>query len=262
MKQNSIREGKLHIWNGMILFLGTVIDTALHRHHALQITVSLSGEFILETEAGSFSSPAVIIDSDRSHRLKGESGVQALLLLENECEIAERLKPLCLAGKGVYSPDEGAVRPALFRLRRILEDDTDIGAASDAVNFLLGALELRGIEGRPRDPRIEKALEMIHGLEEKKISANEIASALSMSETRLIHLFKRETGIPVRRYLLWKRMMDCLGTLVETGDITRAAHESGFADSAHLARTFKENFGITLSEIFKNDRFIQVIVGE
>jgi AraC family transcriptional regulator len=40
--------------------------------------------------------------------------------------------------------------------------------------------------------------------------------------------------------------------------LTTAAHEAGFADSAHLSRTFRDTFGLAPSRIFKRSQFIQV----
>jgi AraC-like DNA-binding protein len=54
-------------------------------------------------------------------------------------------------------------------------------------------------------------------------------------------------------------LMDALTQIVCGVSLTTAAHEAGFADSAHLSRTFKRMFGMTPSDLFKNDQYIQVI---
>jgi AraC-like DNA-binding protein len=53
--------------------------------------------------------------------------------------------------------------------------------------------------------------------------------------------------------------MDALTQIVRGVSLTTAAHEAGFADSAHLSRTFKHMFGLTPSELFKNNQYIQVV---
>jgi len=46
---------------------------------------------------------------------------------------------------------------------------------------------------------------------------------------------------------------------VQGESLTEAAHNAFFSDSAHLSRTFRRMYGITLSGILKNSRFVQVI---
>lgn len=260
MKDNNIRSGTVHMWNGMILFLGTVIDTALHRHHALQLVLGLDGSFDIDTEAESISTKAVFIDSDVHHRLRGEASTQALLLFESGSKTANRLKTVLKNRNMLYFSDGVWNKQSIFEFQKCIMEEPNIDQVSDIVKTFLDKVFWQTNESNPVDPRIIKARTLIDNLEEKKIFANEIAEALFLSETRFIHLFKQETGIPFRQYLLWKRMMDSIKFLIDTRDITQAAHEAGFSDSAHLARTFKDNFGIILSDIFKNDRFVQVII--
>jgi AraC-like DNA-binding protein len=66
-------------------------------------------------------------------------------------------------------------------------------------------------------------------------------------------------GIPLRRYLLWLRLIKGIKVALEGVSLTSAAHKVGFSDSAHFSRTFKEMFGLTPSELFKNSKFVQAI---
>lgn len=260
MQENSIRHGKVYMWNGMILFIGTVNDTAIHRHHALQLVLGLDGSFIIHTETESIVTNAVFIDSDINHRLSGTASTQALFLIESGSETTSRLKPI-LKNRGILNfSDDVWSKKAISVFQKCIMVNSNIDQISEAVINLLNTVFQISIEAQPFDPRILKARTLIDNLEKKKISANQIATTLSLSETRFIHLFRQETGIPFRRYVLWKRLMDSIKVILDTGDITQAAHEAGFSDSAHLARTFKVNFGIILSDIFKNDRFVQVII--
>jgi AraC-like DNA-binding protein len=51
----------------------------------------------------------------------------------------------------------------------------------------------------------------------------------------------------LRRYVLWLRLRHVVAC-VAIG--YTAAHEAGFADSAHLSRTFRSMFGLPLSSLF------------
>ena len=54
-----------------------------------------------------------------------------------------------------------------------------------------------------------------------------------------------------RPYLLWRRLVCAVQTLQQEKTATEAAYIAGFSDSAHLSRTFKKQFGISLREYSK-----------
>ena len=47
-----------------------------------------------------------------------------------------------------------------------------------------------------------------------------------------------------RPYVLWLRIECALARYVAGKTLTEASHAAGFADSAHLSRTFKRMFGV------------------
>ena len=64
-----------------------------------------------------------------------------------------------------------------------------------------------------------------------------------MSPGRFRHPFVQEMGTPFRAYLLWLRLNIAIESAMAGESWTHAAHEAGFADSAHFTRTFKRMFG-------------------
>ena len=76
------------------------------------------------------------------------------------------------------------------------------------------------------------------------VSLADAASAAALSPGRFRHLFVQETGTPFRAWLLWLRLNVAIEAAMAGASWTEAAHEAGFADSAHPTRTFKRMFGI------------------
>ncbi len=66
-------------------------DTRSHRHHAVQLVVSLSGSFQASAEGVKSQQRAVLICPDVWHRLNGRDGRQALLLIDSESSAARML---------------------------------------------------------------------------------------------------------------------------------------------------------------------------
>ena len=80
---------------------------------------------------------------------------------------------------------------------------------------------------------------------------DDLAAHLGLSTDRTRHRFAAAIGLPFKRYVLWRRLRLASLALQRGLDATDAAHESGFADSAHLARTLKAMFGVTITQALK-----------
>jgi len=72
---------------------------------------------------------------------------------------------------------------------------------------------------------------------------------VSLSESHIAHLFRRDVGIPVRQYRLWARMRRALDHVGRGRSLTEAAHAAGFADSAHFCRICRRMFGSAPSRL-------------
>lgn len=257
MKKNLSPNSKIIIANGIALFVGSIFDTVFHKHHAIQITFGIDEKFDLQSEDELIQSRAIIIDSDTSHRLMGKGGTQALLLIEPESLYGAVIRNTFGNENNIFNT-EHIFKPIFYRELSdyILSEDFPI---KEILNLIFAYLDISIPDTSIIDRRLGTIVELIEKNNEKKIAIEALASHVSLSESRLQHLFKAQMGISIKRYLLWKRMMDGIKIIANGNNFTFSAHESGFSDSSHMSRTCKEMFGITLSDLFKNSSSVQVI---
>jgi AraC-like DNA-binding protein len=116
-------------------------------------------------------------------------------------------------------------------------------AGIDAVSALCAG-ELAG--PRAVDARVEAALE--HLARDPDVALTALARAAGLSLDRLSHLVSEGTGMRLRRLALWSRLLHLLSTGSAHASVTRAAHAAGFADHAHLTRTYRRLLGRAPSE--------------
>ena len=109
-----------------------------------------------------------------------------------------------------------------------------------------------------KDERILRVVKFIQSNINTDLSTEVLMDVAHLSESRLLHLFKTEFGLPIRNYILWYRLQIALKLVIRGHSLTEAAHEAGFSDQAHLTRTSVKMIGIPPSTITKNSKFVQV----
>ena len=68
-------------------------------------------------------------------------------------------------------------------------------------------------------------------------------------------------GLSIRRYSQWLRMRAVPFFLAHGGTLTEAAHLAGYADAAHLSRSFRGMFGIPPSAFLRENRRVRIVFG-
>ena len=69
-----------------------------------------------------------------------------------------------------------------------------------------------------------------------------------LSPRQMREIFARDVGLPMRAYVRWKRLRRAIAAVMEGASLSAAAVSAGFADSAHLTRVFREQFGVAPSQ--------------
>ena len=87
------------------------------------------------------------------------------------------------------------------------------------------------------------------------LTLDDVAEATAYSKYHLARLFKRETGLPIHRYLNRLRLRAALERLMEPAeDLSRLALEVGFSSHSHFTQAFRVEFGRTPSELRQTAR--------
>ncbi|HHP7240649.1 MAG TPA: helix-turn-helix transcriptional regulator [Cyclobacteriaceae bacterium] len=109
-----------------------------------------------------------------------------------------------------------------------------------------------------KDKRIEDVLAFISKHIDQNITSERLMEVAHLSESRLLHLFKEEMGLPIRNYILWLRLQMVVELILEGNSLTTASYKAGFSDQAHMTRTFSNMIGVPPSLISENSKFVQV----
>lgn len=255
--------GRVFLWQEQALFIGAAAKTSLHASPGIKICVALDGDFGLRTsEYSSWQSfRSAMIAPGQIHAIDGRGNELALLVLAAEAEVAQPLAPIYL--------NRGVSEIAPVVLRNLFSLFADF-AQLDGIRFEAAEVcrqMVHSLEPGPRkklmmgvapllDPRVSRTVERLHEQAERDASIGEIAAQVALSESRFSHLFSDQLRVSPRRYLLWLRLREALQLLAGGASLTGAAHEAGFADSAHLTRTFRGMLGIAPTSLIKHSSLI------
>jgi len=97
----------------------------------------------------------------------------------------------------------------------------------------------RSLGERPDPPRLRLAAEYLADRCAEAISLDDLSQAVGLSPTHLIRSFKRRYGLTPHAYLIDHRIRQARARLRQGDGLAEVALATGFADQAHLQRTFK-----------------------
>src|SRR5690606_6243280 len=109
------------------------------------------------------------------------------------------------------------------------------------------------------DPRVVQVVQLIKSSVADNLSVGELANEVRLSVPRLVQLFKRQVGVPIRRYRQWHRIYVTAVAVASGRSLTDAAITAGFTDSSHFSNTFRTLLGMKPSNILSHLEHIQII---
>jgi len=252
----SSARGRIVFWEGASMWVLSPspnvgeegIKGTVHSHHAVQVTFALEGWYRLESGDQSVDTPVAAVAPDARHAITA-NGTVAFVYLEPE-SIAGRAAVRRLFPKRRLAPVDSALfgslpadllvayrNPAVTEARLV-----EIGRA--LVSRLSGEVEIPTV-----DERVSKVITWANAQLATPIRLADAAAVAGLSPDRLRHVFVRHTGLPFRTYVLWLRLLKAVEAFSRGESLTNAAHQAGFADSAHLSRTFRRTFGVAAAEL-------------
>jgi AraC-like DNA-binding protein len=218
-------------------------DADYHAHHAIQITVALSGALSLTSGGVTLAGPSLAVAADALHRFEAH-GLLAFVFVEPESRFGRALGQKLFAGAPLVAVEDPAVAAILEPLHATFDAQLDRETLLRAGREVVEALA-PGTEPRLPDPRVQRIIDYATRHLDQPLSLEKAAEGVFRSPSRLRHLFVEQTGLAFKTYLLWLRLVKAVQTYSEgSATLTEAAHLAGFSDSAHFSRVFKRTFGL------------------
>ncbi|WP_028007881.1 helix-turn-helix domain-containing protein [Solimonas flava] len=202
--------GTLHLARDFALLHGRAGTTAAHAHYAHQLLLSDDAPIEIAIDGRRLAGTRLLIRSQQAHAIV--SAPAALHVI-----YAEPLRLDAATLDAIAPPPDSAA--------------------------LLGTLQALPRRA-PVDARIDDALAEIDAMLSGKVDAGALAGRVRLSLSQLERLFSAQVGLSVRRLVRWRRLRLALQLALTGRALTVAAHDAGFADSAHFSRVMRELFGV------------------
>ena len=136
--------------------------------------------------------------------------------------------------------------------RQIYEQGFSQTQVNDVIHDCFGS-PLGNVWYKPQlDKRIVSVVEQLQVNSAKRPKTVKIANEVGLSESRLSHLFKKNLGISITQYIIWRRFFYICQIALKEKNLLRAAIAVGFWDGAHMSNTFRKLVGVSASQLLKN----------
>jgi AraC-like DNA-binding protein len=237
-------------WGARVLYLGPAFALTPHRNATAVLAVALDGAIgVADDPAGSDpfyrTARSVLILPNSLHHLRIDRGPMAFLYVDPFGRDVAALR----ARMGEVGPRAGFNLAGEGEVIDLLKAIAARSMTRDQARRAIG--ELLGIGSRAKgDARIAQAIRCMRDTPGRAHRLAELGKRAGLSPSRFLHLFKAETGVPLRRYRIWNRIGAASRAITEGHTLTEAAHGAGFASSAHFSAAFRDMFGMTPSELF------------
>lgn len=244
-----------YLWDGGFFAIGRSSGVVPpHSHHAVQVTLAVEGDIRIAGEDGAWRAcHGAIVRPDVVHSFDGHGVLGTMLFVDPESLEGQWLRSSLLADITIV-PDR-RLENVLPELRTFAERPLEALNVGTLIRHCVHALCAGAPPSRRLDPRIAGVLASIRASDDLRISLDDVAASVFLSPGRFAHLFSDHVGLPFRRYMLWRKLNRAMLAIGRGANHAAAAHEAGFADAAHLTRTFNQMFGIPPSVMMRGEFF-------
>lgn len=210
-------------------------QTRSHKHNMLHIFIGES-ELSLETEFGEITGRVIFLDGGVLHS-KPKGQLSFFLFVDPTSILAERIREY-FSGQNAYAT---------------VDSFKSYGCEPNDIRKSLS--EFFGddcfIKRDNLDTRVLSLIEEIDSFQCLGKRVSDIAARIVYSESYLSHLFKSESGVSLKNYLLMKQLEYAWTRISRGEEITKVSLEAGFATPSHFADVCLKLTGISVTDVLK-----------
>lgn len=255
---------EVYIAPDLVLTYGDYSDFLPHKHMAQHILVGMNGKIHCLVENENIFCDGIFIDGNKMHTIVNNGSEMLVLMIEDSINISEEIKMKYDCGQGYHLLSFNVVENVRNIWKELMSDHSDINkvTANYFKTFTL-IMQACGIERKllkNKDYRIEKVIQSLRSRNsiEKNI-IDELAGEVFLSSSRLSHLFKEETGIALKNYLLLMKVQKTYSYIINGLSLSDACIQAGFSSLSHFVTTNKKWFGMSIKQEQKQfSRFVEI----
>lgn len=246
---------KIFWGSSKIDILTNQINAETHSHYMLQVFLGIEDIVEIIVNGKSISCDCIVIDKNVPHSFSAKNKVYYSSLIDPTSIYATELTNK-MNGQGYFIYDSKEIinlREAGISLM-IKSDIEEYRCFEKKVNELLGISS----GTKKYDERISELFSYLNSCDCYNHSIAHFASEVGLSSSRLSHLFKEQTGISLKSYILLHQMERAFSELLAGQNITQASMIAGFDSPSHFAGTVKRMMGMPVTSSLKDSKFLKV----
>lgn len=248
----------LIIWKDFRLFYGSHPRTVTeHSHPIVQLVLAVRGTFLSKDDIGFWTNKkGLLIAPNYAHECDAKNVPIISVDIDPESSLGEWILTNQLKNRPILNYPSNDIATIDIDEFCVCLNNEDWPAIRTMIENTFSFRQTD--QTSQKDKRIQNVLDFISKHIDQNITSERLMEVAHLSESRLIHLFKEVMGLPIRNYILWYRLQMVIESILEGNSLTAASYEAGFADQAHMTRTFTRMIGIPPSLVAKNSKFVQV----
>jgi len=230
-------QGTLFLWPDHWQVVGQLIANRPHRHISASLLVGLDRPFRLQVDGQWRLTRAALVAPDVVQALDPGMASMWIAQLDPDSDHWRALVPVAGSassvdldlGDGWFTAVQG-------------QDCAGVAACLEALVSATGRAPV------PLDARVRRVCDVLRRELPDRLDVGALAAEVGLSASRLTHLFRQQTGVPLRRFLLHLKMNRALAFWRPDRPVSHLAMEAGFYDQPHLVRTARNMFDALPSE--------------
>ena len=232
------------------------LNAVSHSHCILQIFLSFDEPLQIVVGNTCVNGKCIIVNKNVLHSVRNNGKAKLTILLEPSSGFARELISK-IKGDYLICDQEN-----ISKLQKKTEDLIYVTDKEKYADLVVDFAEYLGIDRNRKilDERIINVLEILQNCDSYDHTIESLADNVSLSASRLSHLFREQIGVPLKSYILFHQLEKAFTALLNGKNVTEAALLAGFDSPSHFASTVKKWMGMPASQSIKNSEFLKVFV--
>ena len=232
---------KLFFEKTYVIVVPSFKDTLVHRHNMLHVFFG-NGNLSVNVDGKDVCGNVIILENDIEHKAP-DGEIAFFLFVDPTSHFAEVLREKFLKGEPVAAFN---LADARFDKAALTEESIKKNVFDFAGEVQLSKLNL--------DERILQILNDIDSFKHLGSRVSELADKYSYSESYLTHLFKNETGIALKSYLLMRQFEYVWREVMKGRSLTEASLDAGFSSPSHFSDVCRKLTGISVTKVLEKQK--------